>query len=217
MVDPVNTKRRYHSPERRERANATSRQIARAAEALFAARGYAAVAMKEIAAAAGVSPATLYLHFDGKAAIVAALSQAITDAPDLSVELVEGSDSADSAIRLGARIFRELNERSWLVAEILRSHGETDPALGVLAEDWRGRHLDAVRRGLQALSQAGQLRPTLEISRAVDIMYAVGGTEVFRSLVRDRGWKPDEYEEWLAGWATRELLGPNAGAPPEAT
>ena len=211
MAQPVKPRRRYHSPERAERANATAAAVLRTAETLFADRGYAAVTMRQIAAAAGVAPATLYLHFESKSAIVAAMARAVTASPDLSVEQVERATSAHEQATQGARIQRALNERSWLVADILKSHAATEPALEELAVEWRGRHLEAVRRGVNALAGPGQLRPDLDADRAADIVFAVAGTDVYRALVRERGWTGAQYEAWLAAWMERELVEP-AGA-----
>src|SRR5262245_27466859 len=101
MPEHVKPRRRYHSPERMERANATASAVLRAAEALFAEHGYASVTMKQIAAAAGIATATLYLHFESKAAVVAAMASAVTEAPDLSVELVERAPSPAEQARRG--------------------------------------------------------------------------------------------------------------------
>ena len=51
-------------------------RILDAALELFAARGYAGASMRQIAAAAGMRASSLYNHFEGKAAILAALIDA---------------------------------------------------------------------------------------------------------------------------------------------
>ncbi|WP_375484221.1 TetR family transcriptional regulator [uncultured Mycobacterium sp.] len=64
------------------------RVILNAASALFAERGYYAVAMEDIAAAAGISRATLYRHFGSKVKILAELTDgAIVAAHRLAGEL----------------------------------------------------------------------------------------------------------------------------------
>lgn len=199
-------KRGYNSPERLERAQATAREILRAAEALFEQEGYAAVTMKDIARAAGIAPATVYLHFAGKASIVEALARAVTDDPDLSVERVEGEPSVEEQLRLGASILRRVNERSWLVAEILRAQAGTDADLQALRTEWQRRHLDAVTRGVDAVAKLGELRAGLDPRLAADILYAVGGTDLYRALVRERGWSAAAYESWLAAFAGEHLL-----------
>jgi len=205
-MDELVKRRRYHSPDRAERANATANEVLRAAEVLFTRSGYAAVTMRQIAAAAGIAPATLYLHFESKAAIVAAMARAATEAPDLSVENVERAATAPEQARQAARIQRALNERAWLVAEILKSHAATEPALEILATEWQRRHLDAVRRGVEALARLGKLRHGLDPDRAADVLFAVAGTDVYRGLVREREWSGEEYEVWLAGWMEREFI-----------
>lgn len=199
-------KRNYNSRDRQEKARATAAEIVRAAERLFVREGYAAVTMKDIARAAGVAPATVYLHFGSKAKIVDALAMDITGAADLSVEQLEGEPATARQLRLGASILRRLNERSWLVVEIFRTHAGADAELKALGAEWQRRHLDAVTRGVEAVAQAGELRAGLAVDEAIDVMYAIGGTDLYRALVRERGWTPERYEAWLAAFTSRYLL-----------
>lgn len=206
--------RSYHSPQRDEQANATRKSILASAERLFAEQGFAGVTVQAIARAAGVSLATVYLYFPGKAAIVGALADAIVAAPDLSVEQVEGETEAVMQMRLGARITRSLNERSWVITDILRSARGADEDLARAWDLWQQRHLHAVERAVQAVQARDALRPGLTPREATDILYAFAGTEVYRLLVRDRGWVPERYEQWLFHAGCRELLGLSLDAPP---
>ena len=198
--------RAYNSPQRVEQANATRRRIMAAAEQLFAERGFATVTMERIARQAGVSVATVYLYFPGKAAVVASLAEAITASPDLSVEQVERESDPIRQLQIAAQVIRQLNERSWLVTDILRNAHGRDESLAEIWLVWQQRHLDAVRRGVAALQGRGALRAGLAFNEAVDAFYALAGTDVFRALVRERGWSPQKYEEWLFGLGCRELL-----------
>ena len=205
----VSARRRYLSPQRAAQVNATRQRLLAASEILLAERGYAAVTMGAIADRAGVSPATVYLYFPGKAAVVAALADEIVANPDLSVELVERESDAVRQLRVGAAIIRRLNERSWLVADVLRSAHGGDEALAETWALWQRRHLEAVQRGIAALQALGALRAGLAYDAAVDAFYALAGTDVYRALVRERGWSPDRYERWLFRLACTELLGIN--------
>lgn len=211
----VKRPRPYVSPHRAEGANATRQRLLLAAETLFAERGFAATTMGAIAQAAGVSPATVYLHFPSKAAVVAGLADAITAASDLSVEHVEQAPDPESQLRIGAGIIRRLNERSWLVAEVLRGALGGEQGLAETWETWQQQHLDAVRRGITALHAQGALREGLMLDEAVDTFYALAGTDVYRSLVRERGWTPDRYEAWLFRLGCTELLGAPPATPPQ--
>ena len=43
-------------------------------------------------------------------------------------------------------------------------------------------------------------------ARAVDLLMVLTSEELFRLLVVQRGWSPDEYETWLVAVIQRELL-----------
>ena len=210
----VRTPRRYASPQRDEQASATRRCILAAAEQLFAGHGFAAVAMPRIAEHAGVSLATVYLYFPGKAAIVRALADELAAMPDLSVEQVEREPDPVRQLRRGAGIIRRLNERAWLLADILRGAHGTDERLTKVWAVWQQRHLDANRRAVEALQAHGGLRPGLGVDEAVDILYALTGTDVYRALVRERGWSAARYQRWLFRFGCRELLGDSGEESP---
>jgi hypothetical protein len=52
----------------------------------------------------------------------------------------------------------------------------------------------------------GSLRPGLDADRAAAILRAVCRAEVYRELVEESGWSPDEYEAWLFETLTEQLL-----------
>ncbi len=80
---------------RQEHRDATRRRIVAAARKVFVKKGYAGATIEEITAAAGVSRATLYLHFDSKYALLAVATEkmraeAITGARKLADVLISG-------------------------------------------------------------------------------------------------------------------------------
>jgi AcrR family transcriptional regulator len=60
---------------RQEHRDATRRRIVAAARKVFVKKGYTRATVEEITVAAGVSRATLYLHFDSKYALLAAAAE----------------------------------------------------------------------------------------------------------------------------------------------
>jgi AcrR family transcriptional regulator len=199
-------RRRYSAPKRRAQALATRQAILDAAERLFSEPGFRATTMEMIGQAAGVSVATVYLHFPNRTAIVEAMADAVVAAPDLNVEQVVDAPDPEQQVRIGARIIADLNERSWLIADILRDTRGSDESLARLWSQWQDRHLYAVRRAVESLAASEALRPGLDVDTATDILYALMGTDVYRALVRERGWTREQYETWLAGSIGRELL-----------
>jgi hypothetical protein len=52
------------------------------------------------------------------------------------------------------------------------------------------------------------LRPDLDATRAAAILRALCRPEVYREIVEESGWSPEEYESWLGEMLKRELLAP---------
>ena len=163
--------------------------------------------MPRIAEHAGVSLATVHLYFPGKSAMVGALADALAAMPDLSVEQGERERDPVHQLQRGAGLIRRLNERAWLLADILRGAHGTDERLNEVWAVWQQRHLDANRRAVEALHAHGGLRPGLRVDEAVEVMNALTGTDVYPALVRERGWSTARYQRWLFLLACRELLG----------
>lgn len=115
------------------RAAATELRILRAAEAAFARRGLAGTRVREIAQAAGLNAATLYLYFESKQA----LYQAVLDRGFRPiVDLVEGfqvdAEPRDSVEYLVGRVLGYLGGRpdlSRLIYQEAISEGELLPHL----------------------------------------------------------------------------------------
>lgn len=115
---------------RQERRKATTRaRIALAANALFAANGYAATSMDDISAAADVGLRTIYLHFESKAAVLLAYFdewvEAFTD--EIIARPVDEpvADSVDAALRA-------LEAAGWAQQSLAESSG-AHPILGFLS------------------------------------------------------------------------------------
>lgn len=110
-------------------------------------------------------------------------------------------------MRIGARILRALNERSWAVADILRTARAIDEDLGVVWREWQRRHEHAIRRAVVSLEAKGDLRQDVSVEDAVIAFMTVSGTDVYRMLVGELGWTADRYEAWLFRLGCTELLG----------
>jgi AcrR family transcriptional regulator len=144
-----------------ERTAATRGALVDAARELFAARGYAAVGTTEIARRAGVTRGALYHQFEDKAALFAAVAEAVEAAlTERLGALVAEAGATDPAGALQAAV------GAWLEA------CEEPEVRQVLLLDapvvlgWEGLREIAQRYGLglteallQAAVDAGQLRP----------------------------------------------------------
>ena len=57
-----------------------------------------------------------------------------------------------------------------------------------------------------SLEDAGKLRPELNRATARDILWMLTGRDVYRMLVRERGWSSQKYQNWLAHALVQSLL-----------
>src|SRR5687768_9646193 len=99
-------RRKYDSPTRRDQAEATRSRITDAARRIFVERGWAATRVRDVAAAAGVSEASVFAIHGNKAGLAKALVDSIdlsADIPRLLQELedAEGDPSGQLAAMVG--------------------------------------------------------------------------------------------------------------------
>lgn len=209
MSEPVKRagKRRYVAPRRQQQAQATRARLLATARRLFAEQGYAATSMAAIARQAGVAVETLYLHFGSKPAMLQAVVASVADDEGLRPFVERVMTKPDPAAKLAhvAALARHIYERSWDVVEILRGAGTADASArsAWLEADARARVMQEPM--VASLAAAGALASGLDSKQAADVLWALSGPDVYRLLVVDSGWTPEQYEHWL-GRSLRALL-----------
>ncbi len=192
---------------RAQAAELSRTAIAATARRLFQERGYNQSTVESIAAEAGYAVQTVYFHFKSKAAILTRLLdelQAVQIAP--RYELAMSSDSPAEVVRLIAAISREVCDQGWDLMEALEAAAKGDPALVARLQEWEGGHLFGMTNQIHRLAELRALRTGLDESMAVDIGWALTSPDLYRLLRIKRGWGGDQYENWLVGALTRELL-----------
>ncbi len=193
---------------RQRQALETRRLIADAAGSLFLERGYAATTMDAIAGEAGVAVSTVYAAFKNKRAILKEIRLAWheqTHAREINAEAARQPDP-ERRLEMVANASRRQWELGGALVAIYQGAAAADrEAAAELDEALRGRRaaLDRVVEGMEE-----SLRPGLDVDRAADILRALCLAEVYRELVKDSGWSPDEYESWLSEALKGQLLSP---------
>jgi AcrR family transcriptional regulator len=153
---------------------------------LFASKGYQAVKIDDIAAAAGATRATFYLHFASKAEL---MRQLIEDVDDI-LTAVDDPPLA-TVVELGQRdpIRDWLNRKfdQWRVIRpyMLVAHQAeaSEPEVSAVLDKWFDDTVDAMRAGLEA---AGRFDPDTRRARCT---LAFGEFEFLSRQWFRRGWQ----------------------------
>jgi AcrR family transcriptional regulator len=214
MSERVKPTRRYNSPRRREQAAATRGQILEAAQRLLEQHGYAATSMAAIASGAGVSLKTVYVAFETKSGLLRELWHMLLRGDEEPVPVGERpwfravleEPDPERQLRLNARNAKMVRARIGPLLEVVRNAAPTDPAIEALWNRIQAEFYDNQRSVIESLHGKQALKPGLDVARATDILWTLNHPNVYRLLVTDRGWTPDQHEEWLADLACAQLL-----------
>lgn len=214
MAERVKPKRRYNSPHRRAQAAATRREILEAAQRLFEQQGYAATTMQAIADEARVALKTVYVAFETKSGVLRALwnLRLRGDRDEVPVaqqawyrEAVEEPDP-ERQLRLNARnsCARKVNIAALL--DVIRHGALVEPDIEALWNRIETDYHANQRVIVESLDAKQALKPGLDIDRAADILWTVNHPNLWQLLVSERGWTPEEYEQWCGDLACSQLL-----------
>ena len=214
MSEPVKSTRRYESPRRRQQAADTRRDILEAAQRLFEQQGYAATTMAAIAAEAGVSLKTVYLAVETKSSLLRALWHLLLRGDEDDVPISDRQRYRDDLaepdperqLRRNARNARIVKERAGALMGVIRNAAPTDPELGALWSRIQSDFYDNQRPFVESLQAKNALRPGLDVSRGTDILWTLNHPDVWLLLVGERGWTPEEWEQWFGDSICEQLL-----------
>jgi len=214
MNDESSGKRRYHSPQRQLQAELTRHRLLEAARHLFAVNGYSATTLPAIAREAGVSAPTITAIFGTKMGLLTALVRLVVGGDEEPVPLVDrpwwqtmlAEPDARRLLAVFAAHGRQIHERSADVAEIMQGAATADPEIAAMLRQLAaGRFRDSKSVGV-ALAEKGALASEVTVEQAADIIWALGSHDLYRMFVIERGWSPQQYEEWLATSLMHALL-----------
>ena len=211
--DLAEVKRSYQSTLRGAQAQSTREAVIAAAARLFVEQGYAATSIEEIAAAAGVSRATVFASVGGKAKLLKTALDVAIVGDDEPVALPERPRSR--AIRaepdprkylaLYAELLTEMDGRLAGIHEAVRGAAGVDPDARALWESHLAQHRLGAANVIADLTRKGGIRPDLDPESAADIVWLLG-PGAYHMLVLRRGWSPKRFQAWLTETFITQLL-----------
>jgi len=192
-------KRAYHSPARQRHAEETRQRILAASRALLQQRGYAGTTLEAIAEEAGVSAKTVVATFGSKRGILAELVSPPAFGGRYQEVLAHLRAEPDPSRRVAlvAQLTRQVYEALTPEFELLRGAGAVAPELAEVAHTVEQRRWHLQERFVEFLSEQGVLHADRSHADATDEVWALTSFDLYRLLVRERGWTALRYEAWL--------------------
>lgn len=196
-------KRAYDASARQEKAKASYDATLDVAERLFLESGYTATTVAAIADAAGVSAATIYKTYGGKAGLVRAVCQrALQGRADVPAETrsnaLRSATSAQAVVDGWSRLAMEVSSRGSPLFLVLRNAALTDPEAAALYDEFERQRLDRMNDNARFLRDAGFLRDGVSVQQARDVLWMSVAPEVYELLVLRRGWSLTRFGRHVA-------------------
>jgi hypothetical protein len=93
------------------------------------------------------------------------------------------------------------------VFEAVRRAADAAPEVAELWQRVLDNRVAGARMVLDHVVTVGDLRPGLDLGRAVDALWVLNDPSHHASLVGRRGWSEEEFRAWLSGQMRAALLG----------
>lgn len=202
------TKRTYYSQARKAQAQKTRERILKSAKKLISAHGFDKVTIDQIAQDAEVSAPTIYALFQSKTGILRVIMDEALP-PEQHSELVQRGKqqpTAEKRLLTAAIIARQLYDAEQEQLGTLQSAAILGPELKKLEIEREKRRYHRLEEGIIKLAGENALAKGLDAAKALDILWACTGRDLYRMLVVERGWSSDAYEQWLKRLLVKILL-----------
>lgn len=203
--------RAYDASGRQARALRQREATLDRASALFLERGYVGTTVEAIASAAGVSAATVYKTYGGKAGLVRVLCErALVGAGPVPAhersDALRASSDPRTVIEGWGELLAEVSPRLSPLRLLLRTAAEADHEAEVLYDELDRDRLARMAENASFLADGGHLRAGVTVEMARDVLWFCSSAEFYELLVLHRGWSPEQLGRFAASTMVAALL-----------
>jgi AcrR family transcriptional regulator len=193
---------------RADYAALTRQAIIDTARTLFAAKGFFAATVEDIASGARVAPATVYAVGGGKHGLLRTLMDQWQNAPVIQAtyERIATMGDGETILRATASGTREVREQWGDVMRTVLATAPHDPRVADSLAAATGNYRQGMVLTAQRLADIGALKPDVTVAAATDVLWFYFGYCSYFTLTDENGWSLAEAEKWLLTQASSVLL-----------
>ncbi|MEU7587968.1 TetR/AcrR family transcriptional regulator [Micromonospora sp. NPDC049230] len=188
-----------------EKSRQTRRRILRAAYELFVDQGYGATTLQGIAERAGVAVQTIYFAFGNKPSLLKELVDVTIAGDDEPIPTMQrawfraalAADTAEAQLRAHVGGTCEVLQRVAPIMDVLRAAGAQDPSLAGMWQQDTDPRLEVQTAAARSLIAKPGAKADLTVEHAADLLYGLLSPQLYLLFIRDRGWTPDRWEQWV--------------------
>ena len=172
----------------RQRSPASVDRVLEAAEGLIREDAFHTATMDELAAAAGVSRATVFNRFGTKLGVLQALYARCLESPEMeAIQKAMAIEDPVAALEALIDAGCEMWEEHGFIQEQLQAIVVLEPEAGALVEEQRNEQRADLRDLTRRLARADRLRPGLGEARVTATLHMLTSLESFLWLRREHG------------------------------
>ena len=203
--------RSYDASGRQERARQQHQAALDQAQQRLLERGYAATTVESIAGAAGVSVATVYKTYGGKAGLLRelcerALRGAGTVPAEVRSDALRAGDEPRAVVAGWAALAAEVSPRISPLLLVLRAAAETDREARALYAELDDARLHRMAENARYLADGRHLRSGVIADEARDVLWLCTSPELYDLMVVKRGWSLGRFAKLVADTIVGSLL-----------
>jgi AcrR family transcriptional regulator len=203
-------RRKYRSGQRAQSAEATRARVLNAARILFIRRGIDKVTIAQIAEKAKVAGSTIYALYKSKEGLLRALMRAALFGPRFQAAQAQLAGISDPVrlIALSANVARAIYEAESAELGLMRGASAFSPALRKLEQEFEKIRFDMQEERMKLLFASKMAKPGIDYAGARRLLWMYTSRDIYRMLVHESGWTPDQYQAWLSDTLVAALLDP---------
>jgi AcrR family transcriptional regulator len=171
-----------------------------AAKTLFVRQGIDETTVAEIAKKAKVAVPTVYALYKSKEGMLRALMQSALFGSRFQNARanLDGVTDPVKLVALSAQVARAIYESESAELGLIRGSSAFSPALRNLEREFESIRFEMQQERVRSLFAHGKHRGGLTQKEARRILWMLTSRDIYRMLVHEGGWTPDQYQQWLS-------------------